>query len=99
MSVIDQLKKLEEQAGKLRVQAKREAMAAVKAALAGLNSLGYSYGLAEHGVEPSLMKKRGRPPGSSKTATRKRDPKKLCPVCQKPGHDARRHRWEKKKKS
>lgn len=96
VSVLEKLKKLEAEAKDLRGQAKKEAMQAVKAALADLNALGFDYSLVE-GNQPAAPKKRGPKPGKS-GITRKRDPNKPCPVCGEKGHDARRHRWDKDKK-
>jgi DNA-binding protein H-NS len=96
VSVLEKLKSLEKEAGKLRKQAKKEAMAAVKAALNGLNSLGHSFHLVERTKDGPFPAKKGR--AVTKKVTRKRDPNAKCKVCGETGHDARRHRWDKKKK-
>ncbi len=101
MSVLEKLKKLEAEAGELRAQAKKEAMAAVKSALADLNGLGFKYQLVEAGTAPKdgpfPMKGGKRKDG----ITRHRDPNKPCDVCgfaTNPGHDARKHRAQGKNK-
>ena len=92
MSVLEKLKKLEEEAGQLRSQAKKEAMAAVKGALAALNSLGHSYQLVERPKDGPFPKAKKFAKG--KKITRQRDPNKPCPVCGEKGHDGRFHRKE-----
>jgi hypothetical protein len=94
-SAVEKLKKLEAEANELRSEAKKEAMAAVKAALADLNGLGFKYRLMEGdggGSIPTPFKKAKK--GKS-GITRHRDPNKPCDVCgfaTDPGHDARKHR-------
>lgn len=99
MSVLEKLKKLEAEAKDLRATAKKEAMAAVKAALADLNSLGFSYQLVEGGggdIPTPFAKKRG--PKAGKTGIKRhKDPNKACDVCgyvTDPPHDARKHRGQ-----
>jgi len=95
VSVLEKLKKLEGEAAELRGQAKKEAMAIVKGALATLNSLGHSYRLTEDPKDGPFPKAKKMTKGK---ITRKRDPNAKCKVCGEAGHDARRHRWDKKKK-
>jgi hypothetical protein len=96
VSVLEKLRKLETEAAELRGQAKKEAMAAVKAALASLNSLGQSYHLVERPKDGPFPAKGAK---AKKTGiTRKRDPNAVCKVCGEKGHDARRHRWDAMKK-
>lgn len=99
-TTVEKLKKLEAEANELRGQAKKEAMAAVKAALTDLNGLGFTYQLVEAGSRPKdgpfPMRKIGK-----RTITRKRDPNAPCVVCgfaTSPGHDARKHRAQGDKK-
>jgi hypothetical protein len=100
MSVLEKLKKLEAEAKDLRAQAKREALGAVKGALAALNSLGYSYGLIEHDAKPKdgPFPMKGVKKKAGKTGIkRQRDPNKPCDICgfvTDPGHDARKHRGQ-----
>jgi hypothetical protein len=99
-SAVEKLKKLEAEANELRSTAKKEAMAAVKAALADLNGLGFKYQLVEEDKlgrdGPFPMKKTTK--GKGKTGiTRQRDPNKPCDLCgfaTTPGHDARKHRGQ-----
>lgn len=90
MSVLDQLKKLDEQRAALLATAKEEALKKVEAGIADLNSLGFSYVLVEGGDQPFPLKKK-----PSTGATRQRDPNAPCSVCNfvtTPAHDARKHR-------
>ena len=86
-SVIDQLKDLDAQREKLMQGAMAEAMAAMNAALAGVNSLGRLFRLVED-------------TGNGRKGTRQvRDvPCKICGYRTRPPHDARRHRAQKTKK-
>jgi hypothetical protein len=87
MSVLDQLKKLEEQRAKLLDGAKEEALTKAKAAIAELNELGFSYTLNAGGKKAGL--------------TRQRDPEAACSICEfatVPGHDGRMHRSQGKNK-
>lgn len=86
MSVLDQIKKLDEQREKLLADAKEEALTKAKAAIADLNSLGFGYKLVQGD-------------GSRGKATRNTDPsKKHCSVCETSGHDLRAHRSQGKNK-
>ena len=87
MSVLEQLKKLDEQRAKLLDGAKAEALKKAEEAVAELNEIGFSYRLVEGDGAP---KKRGTRAGAGAV-----DPNKPCSVCNfvtVPNHDARRHR-------
>jgi hypothetical protein len=88
-SVLQQLKKLDDERNKLIAGAKAEAMDEVNKALAELNSLGFSYKI----VEGSATKAKG-------TARSQKDaPCKICNFKTSPLHDARAHRSQDKKKA
>jgi len=87
-SVLEQLKKLDEQRAKLLDGAKAEALKKAEEAVAELMELGFSYRLVE-GDGPA-PKKRGSRAGAGTV-----DPDKPCSVCNfvtVPNHDARKHR-------
>jgi hypothetical protein len=87
MTVLEQLKKLDEQRAALLDNAKKEALAKAEAAVADLNSLGFAYRLVEGDAAP---RKRGTRAGAGAV-----DPTKPCSVCNfltTPNHDARKHR-------
>ena len=86
-SVLDQLKELDAQREKLMHGAMAEAMAAMNAALVGVNALGRRFRLVEE-------------TGNGRKGTRQvRDvPCKICGYRTRPPHDARRHRAQKTKK-
>lgn len=87
MTVLEQLKKLDEQRAQLLDNAKKEALAKAEAAIADLNGLGFAYRLTEGDAVP---KKRGTRAGAGTV-----DPTKPCSVCNfltEPNHDARKHR-------
>lgn len=84
MSVLDQLKKLDEQRAKLMADAKAEALAKAEAAVADLNAIGFSYRLVEGDGAPK-----------AKRQQRQKDPNEPCKTCNfvtAPPHDSRRHR-------
>lgn len=58
MSVLDEIKKLDEQKAKLLAQAKREALAKAEAAVKELNELGFDYQLVERG-KPTTTRRTG----------------------------------------
>jgi len=95
-TAVERLRKLEAEAKTLRSQAKKEALAAVQSALSELNALGFSYQLKE-GTSPLPVRKQARAKRKA-GIKRKRNPNAVCKVCGEKGHDARRHRWDKKKK-
>lgn len=80
MTVLEQIKKLDEQRAALLDNAKAEALTKVNSALETLNSLGFTYSLSETAGKPKSKKPV--------------DPTKPCSYCGKPGHDARFHRAE-----
>jgi hypothetical protein len=91
MTVLEQIKKLDEQRAQLLGNAKIEALASAEKAVADLNSLGFSYRLVEGDAAPAKKTKQ----------TRQLDPTKPCSVCKfatEPNHDARRHRSQGEKK-
>ncbi|SRR5258708_4312787 len=82
MSILDQLKKLDEQRYQLLENAKKEAMLKVEAGVAELDQLGFSYHLVEGGSSPKKS-----------SGSRNTDPsKKYCSYCEISGHDGRAHR-------
>ena len=88
-TALDQIKKIDEQRNKLLDSAKNEALARVHEAVEELNSLGFSYTVAEEA--------RGR---GSRRGTRQRNDGP-CPICNfktNPPHDGRRHRAQGHKK-
>jgi hypothetical protein len=88
MSVLDQIRKLDEQREKLLNDAKQEALKKAEAAIEELNELGFSYKLSQSGA-PAARKQR------------QRDPNKPCDICgfvTDPPHDGRVHRSQGDKK-
>jgi single-stranded DNA-specific DHH superfamily exonuclease len=88
MTVLEQIKKLDEQRSKLLESAKAEALKKAEEAVAELNEIGFTYRLVEgDGASP---KKKGSRAGAGTV-----DPAKPCSVCNfltTPNHDARKHR-------
>ena len=90
-SILDQLKKLDEQRNALLSGAKDEYLKQANDAIAGLNELGFSYRLVE-GNAPATKKA-----GTKRTA----DPNRPCTICKfvtDPPHDGRQHRNQDPKK-
>lgn len=88
-SVMDQIRKLDEQRNALLENAKKEAMEKANAAIADLNSLGFNYRLTESGSAASSGNRKG---------TRQTNPDTVCKICNfktEPAHDGRRHRGQK----
>lgn len=89
MTILEQLKKLDEQRAKLIEEAKAAAMKKVQEGIDELTALGLEYKLtAIEDVAPA--KKRGSREGAGQI-----DPTKPCSVCNfltSPNHDARKHR-------
>ena len=82
MSVLDQLRKLDQQREQLLSGAKKEALQKAQDAIADLNELGFNYSLVQ-----------GSGGGSRKGTRSVKDA--ACPVCDfktEPLHDARKHR-------
>ena len=83
-AALERLKQVEEERAKLLNEAKEELLARANAAIAELNTLGFSYHLIEGSVEPAR-----------KARERHKDPTAPCPVCKfvtRPVHDARAHK-------
>jgi len=81
-TALEQIRKLDEQRGKLLDNAKAESLLRVQEAIDELNKLGFSYSLSENG--------RGR---GRRGVRQKNDGP--CPICNfktNPPHDGRRHR-------
>jgi hypothetical protein len=88
LSILDQIKKLDEQKAQLLESAKTEALAKAEAAVKELTELGFSYRLTE-----------GEKETKRKTRSRNTDPnKKYCKICDMKGHDGRAHRNQDDKK-
>jgi hypothetical protein len=99
MSVLEELKALDEQRAQLLEGAKKEALDKAQKAVAELNELGFDYSLVEGYRTPTP---RGPRQEHSKTAAPKRQTKDVpCPICEfktNPHHDGRAHRSQKRKK-
>jgi hypothetical protein len=89
-SVLEQLKKLDEQRTKLLDGAKAEAMKKAEEAIAELKELGFDYRLV-HGAESSGG-------GKKRASTQKPAAERHCDICDANGHDARAHRSQNPKK-
>jgi hypothetical protein len=88
MTVLERLKKLDEERAKLLAGAKAEGLKKAEEAVADLNSLGFSYRLVK-----------GNSGGKKGKGTRNTDPsKRHCSICEVDGHDARAHRGQGKNK-
>lgn len=88
MSVLERLKKLDEERSKLIETAKAEAMAKAEAAIVELNDLGFDFQLTEAGAPKKTS-------GGKTGITRQRDPTKPCGICEYvtvPPHDGRAHK-------
>ena len=99
MSVLDQLKSLDEQRTKLLEGAKKEALEAAHKAIADLNELGFNYRLVEGSGTSAARKPRERSEGD----TPKRQARDVaCPICgfkTNPHHDGRAHRSQEPKRA
>jgi hypothetical protein len=95
MSVLEELKALDEQRAKLLEGAKAEALEKAQKAIADLNALGFRYRLVDGTQESAARAARA-------TGEVKRQQKDApCPVCQfktAPIHDGRAHRTQNPKK-
>lgn len=91
MSVLDELKKLDEQRAKLLDKAKADALKKAEAAISELNDLGFNFELVERARKAA---------SGSRTGSRK--PKdEPCPICgfkTEPPHDKRSHRTQEPKR-
>ena len=95
MSVLEQLKKLDEQRSKLLADAKAEALEKAEKAVAELNELGFHFQL----IEGSQAKAARTPKTGSEPKRQKHDGP--CPTCgfkTEPPHDGRAHRSQETKK-
>jgi len=94
MSVLDELKALNEQREKLLGAAKTEALEKAEKAVAELNELGFNYRLVEGAA---------RAPRKAGAEAPKREARDApCPICKfktDPHHDGRAHRSQKTKKA
>ena len=93
MSVLDELKALNEQREKLLEAAKREALEKAEKAVAELNGLGFHYSLVEGAVRARRKTEAEAPQRQARDAP--------CPICHfktDPHHDGRAHRSQKTKK-
>jgi len=71
MSVLDEIRKLDEQKATLLATAKKEALATINASIATLNELGYSYTLTEGGAHVGSAKSTvTRAPGTRRAGIR-----------------------------
>ena len=91
MSVLDKLKALEKERGKLLEEAKKEALDKAHKAIADLKELGFDYRLVE-GPGTSRRPSRERTAGEAPKRQARDVP---CPICEfktEPRHDGRAHR-------
>ena len=99
MSVLDELKALDEQRAQLLDDAKKEALEKATKAIADLNELGFNYRLVEG---PSTSTARRPPRERSEGEAPKRQARDVpCPICEfktEPHHDGRAHRSQEPKK-
>jgi hypothetical protein len=89
-SIVTRIQALEAEKSKLIDEAKKEALAKAKQAIANLNALGFRYRLEQGTVSRKAV---ARGTGGI--------PDKRCPICKfqtRPPHDARRHRFAAKAK-
>jgi hypothetical protein len=95
MSVLDELKALDEKRAQLLEDAKKAALDNAEKAVAALNELGFNYRLVE-GASTA------RAPRKAASQAPKRQTRDLpCPICEfktDPHHDGRAHRSQKTKK-
>ncbi len=93
MSVLEEIKALDERRAKLLENAKNEALKAAHKAIAELNELGFNYRLVEGSLTPTA---RGPRKEHSEGEAPKRHARDLpCPICEfktNPHHDGRAHR-------
>ena len=91
LSIVQQIKALDEQRSKLRETAKAEALAKANEAVEDLNAMGFKYALTDLTTKPK-----------AKAATVKREPSGApcgyCGFATIPPHDKRSHRTQKKKR-
>jgi hypothetical protein len=95
-TLIQQIKKLDEERAKLLESAKADALARAEEAINELTSLGFDYELAEHARGIARKTKTAR-----KGLVADHRPKGTCPICEyatKPPHDKRSHKSQQKKR-
>jgi hypothetical protein len=96
LSIIEQLKKLDNERAKLIETAKADALAKAEEALNELTALGFEYEFTEIGTQRKPTRK-ARAVGK----TPDHRPQGECPICQystDPPHDKRSHRMQTRKK-
>ena len=98
MSLMDQLKALDDQRAKLIEDAKRAALEKAHKAVADLNELGFKYSLTDgaRGAAPKAARATG---GAGSAKRRQKDA--ACPICHfktSPAHDGRSHRGQEPKR-
>jgi CRISPR/Cas system-associated protein Cas10 (large subunit of type III CRISPR-Cas system) len=90
MTVLEQLKKLDEQRAKLIEDAKASAMKKVQEGIDDLTAIGFMCKLVEIKDDEPAAKKRA--------STQKPAAERHCDICDIMGHDARAHRNQEPKK-
>jgi hypothetical protein len=95
-TALQQIKKLDEERGKILEGAKKEALARAEEAINELTALGFDYEL----VEPTRATAR-KTRTARKASAADHHPKGTCPICEyatKPPHDKRSHKSQQKKR-
>ncbi len=95
-TALQQIKKLDEERGKLLENAKADALTRAEEAINELTALGFDYELVESAREPVRKTRTAR-----KGLVPDHHPKGTCPICEyatKPPHDKRSHRSQQKKR-
>jgi hypothetical protein len=95
-TIIEKIKKLDDERAKLLESAKADALARAEEAINELTALGFDYEL----VEPARATAR-KPRTARKGSAPDHHPKGTCPICEyatSPPHDKRSHRAQTKKK-
>ena len=95
-TALQQLKKLDEERGKLLESAKADALARAEEAINELTALGFDYELVEPARGTARKTKTAR-----KASAPDHHPRETCPICEyatKPPHDKRSHRSQQKKR-
>ena len=98
MSLIDQLKALDDQRAKLIDDAKRTALEKAHKAVADLNELGFKYRLTE---SASAAAPRAGKSAAGASGAKRRLKDAVCPICHfktSPMHDGRSHRGQEPKR-
>jgi hypothetical protein len=95
-TALQQIKKLDEERGKILEGAKKEALARAEEAINELTALGFDYEL----VEPARATAR-KTRSARKASAPNHHPRGTCPICEyatKPPHDKRSHKSQQKKR-